>query len=795
MAYGVKYRVQYKRRSGTTTFIHILEEDYVGTITDLDPNVNPFEISYTTDVNNIYTPTVGAGAVIRVYVQPLTMLDLFTDDDQKYKVIAYNGSTGDTANIFFQGFVNTDIYFEDYSSSMDVPIEIQCNDGMQVLDNIPYLDTSIYSSGAYYKDTTYYYIIFQNILNKIGLTFDNIYTSNDLRIADFATNFLFYLAVPHENFVDESGSPWSCRKVLNSLVGALGMVMKFRGNKIYIVDPINLHTPSKGKRYDLVPVIGYGATDVNVGGYLDISGTTLGWYQTGQKLDIVPAKNVIKVNYDPYNYQGYVYEFGDSNNWPVTGSFESKGDYYINTGVTFNGWSNIGGTYNGYGIKEDVYDLPEYGLYFNDSNASFFYTFPFSNITQDSNLSIKVKMDVFVNTHTTDNIFSEETETTKTYVKIPIDIKVGNKYYNGSNSWGTTLTTQQYLYVVEPPYTYYYKLSQSVVNDKWNNGMSLTIPLVPASSGTLIDGYITLYVKDMYNDVDVHNLILRNIEIEIINTNTGDKIGNEGTSHFVQSQSKIINNKELIQNITTGTGTYGCSRGALKTDAQTSLGTNITGLIRTTSTTLYTGGTKYNTSKLVLQSLQAQYSQPRIKLSGDLDVTSYLYDIDSYLITDNTYLSNKAFYIYSGRYNDSDEYMSVDMIELAAERESLDPPPSPSPTPSRTPTATPSRTPSPPPPPSPSATPGLSPTPTPSVSTTPTAFGYEIEVYTCEYPYCGAYIDTYNIENSVPLTLEKWYIYESGIAYVSGYAALGGVSTSISGSPYNSCNEACGSSI
>jgi len=139
--------------------------------------------------------------------------------------------------------------------------------------------------------------------------------------------------------------------------------------------------------------------------------------------------------------------------------------------------------------------------------------------------------------------------------------------------------------------------------------------------------------------------------------------------------------------------------------------------------------------------------------------------------------------------------MSVDMIELAAERESLDPPPSPSPTPSRTPTATPSRTPSPPPPPSPSATPGLSPTPTPSVSTTPTAFGYEIEVYTCEYPYCGAYIDTYNIENSVPLTLEKWYIYESGIAYVSGYAALGGVSTSISGSPYNSCNEACGSSI
>jgi len=666
MAYGIKYRVQYKRRSNTSTIIHILEDGYTGsTITELTPNNVPFEVSFSADVNNIYTPTVGAGAVIRVYAQPLTMLDLFTDNDLKYKVNVYNGTTGSTEDLIFQGYVNTDIYFEDYSSSMDVPIEIQCNDGMQILDNIPFL-----TGGTYYTGTTEYYKIFQNILSKIGLSFNNIYTSNDLRIADFTTNFFYYLKIPQENFIDENGIVWSCRKVLDSLVGSMGMVMKFRGDKIYIIDPINLHTPSKGKSYQLLPVVGYGETATNVGGYIDLSGTTLDWYQTGQKLDMYPAKNTIKVNYDPYNYQRYQYDFSNSKNWTAIGSFEDKGDYYINSGVTFYGWTNNSYvTYNGFGIKETDTGVPEYGLYLNNSNGIFYYTFPFSNITQDNNLALRIKMDVYVNTHPNDNIYSGSTENTVNIVQLMIRLKVGNQFYNGHNSWSTTNTTQQYFETIEYPYTYYYKLTSSIVNDKWNNGMSYTAPLCMSNEEDLINGYIEFAIKDNYNNPDIHNLILKNITAELIDINTGDVVGNEGTSYYVQSQQKVLNNKELIHTITTGTGTYGCSRGSIKTDQQLVQGINITGLVRSTAST---GGTIHNTSKLILQNVQGQYSQPRIKLSGDLDVTSYLYDIDKYLITDNKYLQGKAFYIYSGTYYDAEEHMVVDMIELTSTRPSLD---------------------------------------------------------------------------------------------------------------------------
>lgn len=109
--------------------------------------------------------------------------------------------------------------------------------------------------------------------------------------------------------------------------------------------------------------------------------------------------------------------------------------------------------------------------------------------------------------------------------------------------------------------------------------------------------------------------------------------------------------------------------------------------------------------------------------------------------------------------------------------------PSPLPvTPSITPTIT--RT------PSITSTPGLSPTRTPSV--TPTSFGYYISIYTCNGTICGTYISNGWIQNNTYLTPNRWYKFDNDyVYYISSTAPLGGDSTSLSGSGYDNCSEAC----
>jgi hypothetical protein len=79
----------------------------------------------------------------------------------------------------------------------------------------------------------------------------------------------------------------------------------------------------------------------------------------------------------------------------------------------------------------------------------------------------------------------------------------------------------------------------------------------------------------------------------------------------------------------------------------------------------------YPTHQLILQNLYSQYKQQRFKLTGTLDVKSYLMYIDLNLIKDNKYLSGKAFYIVSGTYNDVNEAMDVEMLELTNTRDNI----------------------------------------------------------------------------------------------------------------------------
>lgn len=692
MAYGVKYWTSYRRRSGNTTTIHILERDYSGAISYLRADKNPLTINITGDVNNIYKPTQGSGATIRLVVNPLTFLDLFTVDPQKYMVKVFNGTSGST--ITWQGFVSPGIYSEDYSvgGTLKTPVEIQCNDGMAVLEDIPYRASA---TGATYSGFVEIYEVMDNIFSKLGIEFTSIITSNNLYIADYTTDPFLYLTVNNENYIDEKGETMSCRKVLDSIFGAMGLVMTFRGQTIYLIDPINLHDTNNGISYATSPIYGaYEDRDYSFGGYLDISNGDIGYYETGQRMDIVQPYNQVIVKYDPYNLTAVSYDFNDEDNVTNPGTYGTYTDgditYNVYSQNEMEGWyTSAFSKFEGFQLSGDTPSNIDYVIRQTDGGSGYFsYTFPYSNIKQDESLRLELSMDIYVNTKHQSNLWSKAAGTLVQEVKIPVYIKVGDQWYGGGNTWqtGQTSTTM----TVRTPNTsrvityktegwWFWKhnemviTDESVVNDTWTTAR-VELDMGQSHLEDLISGSIYVYVpKEMtledvtplQAEASIYNLLIKNIGVQPITTSKVP-ITNQG----IQIKATLYNYDTIKKSpieftLTNGCGNYGVSKAAFSTMQQVVQGTNITGLSRDE------GATYYDTARLLAQSLISQYSSPRIKLKVNLDVEDYLLDVQNYLIKDSDYLGSRAFYIVNGTYNDDEESMEVEMMEITSTRVSI----------------------------------------------------------------------------------------------------------------------------
>ncbi len=699
MAYGVKYRTSYKRRSNNTTTIDILENGYSGSITTLDADANPLEITLDGDIENIYMATRGSGANINLFVTPLTLhKDFFVEDPQKYIVKVYN-STGAT-NLYWQGYVNTNIYNEDYSVADKTSITVQCSDGMSLLDNIPYeVNSTTHFSGFSTVAT-----VISNILSKIGLMFDEIITSSDLRITGTTSNLFTGLTINNENYYDENGVPMSCRQVLNSIFQPLGLVVTFRGSKIYIIDPFNLRTTSKGKSYD---INGTSEADYSLGGYLDISNDDIRYYVTGQNFDVVKSFNSIDIKYNPYSFTKISYDFNATGNATVNNAWnqillqDDLGNFkcYYTTGVTMAGWSGnsfVGIYYSG--------EQPQYYLMLKPNSTTGYsvFTFPF-NVNQDEDVELELSFDVWVGTVSTYNPFKSGSDTKyhngTTYVNYPAEVDINrffchnffikmNNYYFVNTTYDPIYGTYTWKLAHTPDVPYHYcpirfiksmddwknsNISNTWINIKEIISIAENAGVYNERNGDRIWGSVTLIIDSIPqlsavvpdNESSIKSIFIKNLTIRPV-----DKKGNELTNDGVLTKS-IISNYNTIRKdtldieLTNSIGIYGTSKGAFSSNAISPAGINLSGLMRSGSTTLY------DTTELLAQSLLSQYKTPRIKLNVNLDVEDYLLSIENKLIKDTDYMESKAFYIINGIYNDKQESLDCSMIEIAESRETI----------------------------------------------------------------------------------------------------------------------------
>jgi len=659
MAYGLKYQTVYSRISGGDTYIKIYEDGYSGSITNLQSNENPLEIYVSGDVENIYTGTIGTGAVINLLTNPLMLTDLFTTDPQKYKVLVYHDS-----NIIWQGFINTGIYYEELNISKNSLLSLKANDGMAILDMIPYRP----DSSTYYTGFNTIANVFTNVFNKLNLTFSYRWGLMDFRVVNYADNPLLYLSVNQENYIDESGKTMTCRQVIDSIINSLGLRMFFRGDTIYLIDPICLHDTSLGQAFNT----GWGESiETFPGGFLDISNKDIVWYQTGIATDIIPPINELNIKYDPYSITDLQYDFSESENIDNEGSWSgpyglSPNQYYLNDTIRYKNIITDGSILQ-QAIKriddsEQTYYLKlQHNQSITSGNPGIArISFPFSSIHSDDNLFLKITAEYYCNTRGYDNIFDTSIVSDEiTYIDTSIGYCIGGGP-DSSILWNNIKVISDYtLRGADIP--------KSNIADKWVTSYNYW----PYGDLGQInsDGSINVFIYGRYDTgaftTTDKNVLVRNIQVEIVNAN-GDKIENTGTKY---TALKPLINNYIIEPTTIdllhGTGPYGSSKGAY-----------INNLTNTVSPGIYRGlepstGTLYPFEYHVAQSFISQYNQPRFVINGCLNVKSHCLDTQNYLIKWSNNFNDKAFYIANCTYNDKYENMMVTMVECASTRENI----------------------------------------------------------------------------------------------------------------------------
>lgn len=659
MAYGLKYQIAYSRISGGNTYINIYEDSYSGAVTNLQASGNPLEIFVSGDVGNIYSGTIGTGAVINVLATPLTLTDLFTSDPQKYKVLVYHNST-----IIWQGFINTGIYYEELNLSKNTLLSIKANDGMAILDMLPYRP----DASTLYTGFNTIANVFTNVFNKLNLTFNYRWGLMDYRVVDYADNPLLYLTVNQENYIDENGKPMTCRKVVDTIIQSLSLRMFFRGDTIYLIDPICMHDTSLGQAFN----VGWGETiETFPGGFLDISNKEIAWYQTGITTDIISPINELTIKYDPYTTTDLQYDFSKSENIDNEGTWSGPyglepNQYYINNSIQY---KNI--VTDGSILQQAIKRADDTGQthYLKLQHSQYVITgnpgiarisFPISSIHSDSNIFLKVTAEYYCNTRGYDNIFDTSIASDEiTYIETSIGYRIGGGP-DTSIVWDNIKVISDYTLLGA-------EVTQSNIADKWVKSYNYW----PYGDLEQInsDGSINVFIYGKYDTGSFtttdKNVLVRNVQVEVVNAN-GDKIENNGTKFTALKPltSNYIIDPNTID-LLHGTGPFGSSKGAF-----------INYLTNTVSPGIYRGlepstGTLYPFEYHVAQSFISQYNQPRFVISGCLNVNAHHLDTQNYLIKWSNHFNNKAFYIANCTYNDKYENMMVAMVECASTRENI----------------------------------------------------------------------------------------------------------------------------
>ena len=674
---------------GEALTVQILEDGGTGSPVELTGGTPPFIVDVN-DEDFLYTPTRFSGATLKL-VGSDYLQKLFSTQYQKFKVNLVKAGS-----VIWTGFITPELYSQDYDNSL-FELEIEC---ISALSTLEYIDFK--QEGA----TVSLLGIIKKCITESKGDFRAVYIPN------VYTSSLDGITVSTANFIDEDGKAMTLKECLEEVCKFLNWTVTEYDGCIYFIDmdyikagktsytniltsttttlssTINLRDiPSKGNSNLLSILGGYNKAIVIDSDYevdsdilypeleLNLSGGELFKFEK-TKDDTIYKKEYYNSNLELFNYvlsnNSYTtYDkpfntdkqsagavamrktsYGKTEalskySWQEMIEIKQKSAIILDNSAPYYLYKDI--YHNGEEIKNDPFILNYPAIKCKGNELSY--------LVFDPDIKLCINFDIYLTTDKDgfEGDFKPTGLTSVPKLFIPMQLRIGDHYYNGS-SWvtdsntifkvSTTATQNNYVNTWLQVYNY---------NDPELNVPDLNGYIVSFKSITTGDIELTIYnpAINPYStpvfENPIESFFIRNIEISTqrVNASKSDSTKQDTKYENVVNEGFINALDDIEFKITS------------KNESELSYSKAMDGNSILDVLTNNISNNSEKPEKLLIQRIINQYKQPKIKL-----VQVIKPDILPYSKVTDSYLSGKQFVFTGGRINYEDNSIECNLIEL-----------------------------------------------------------------------------------------------------------------------------------
>ena len=687
--YNLIYTMPFTNVDGEALTVQILEDGGTGSPVELTGGTPPFIVDVN-DEDFLYTPTRFSGATLKL-VGSDYLQKLFSTQYQKFKVNLVKAGS-----VIWTGFITPELYSQDYDNSL-FELEIEC---ISALSTLEYIDFK--QEGA----TVSLLGIIKKCITESKGDFRAVYIPN------VYTSSLDGITVSTANFIDEDGKAMTLKECLEEVCKFLNWTVTEYDGCIYFIDmdyikagktsytniltsttttlssTINLRDiPSKGNSNLLSILGGYNKAIVNDSDYevdsdilypeleLNLSGGELFKFEK-TKDDTIYKKEYYNSNLELFNYvlsnNSYTtYDkpfntdkqsagavamrktsYGKTEalskySWQEMIEIKQKSAIILDNSAPYYLYKDI--YYNGEEIKNDPFILNYPAIKCKGNELSY--------LVFDPDIKLCINFDIYLTTDKDgfEGDFKPTGLTSVPKLFIPMQLRIGDHYYNGS-SWVTDSNTIFKVSTTATPNNYVNTWLQVYnYNDPELNVPDLNGYIVSFKSITTGDIELTIYnpAINSYStpvfENPIESFFIRNIEISTqrVNASKSDSTKQDTKYENVVNEGFINALDDIEFKITS------------KNESELSYSKAMDGNSILDVLTNNIDNNSEKPEKLLIQRIINQYKQPKIKL-----VQVIKPDILPYSKVTDSYLSGKQFVFTGGRINYEDNSIECNLIEL-----------------------------------------------------------------------------------------------------------------------------------
>lgn len=687
--YNLIYTMPFTNVDGEALTVQILEDGGTGSPVELTGGTPPFIVDVN-DEDFLYTPTRFSGATLKL-VGSDYLQKLFSTQYQKFKVNLVKAGS-----VIWTGFITPELYSQDYDNSL-FELEIEC---ISALSTLEYIDFK--QEGA----TVSLLGIIKKCITESKGDFRAVYIPN------VYTSSLDGITVSTANFIDEDGKAMTLKECLEEVCKFLNWTVTEYDGCIYFIDmdyikagktsytniltsttttlssTINLRDiPSKGNSNLLSILGGYNKAIVIDSDYevdsdilypeleLNLSGGELFKFEK-TKDDTIYKKEYYNSNLELFNYvlsnNSYTtYDkpfntdkqsagavtmrktsYGKTEalskySWQEMIEIKQKSAIILDNSAPYYLYKDI--YHNGEEIKNDPFILNYPAIKCKGNELSY--------LVFDPDIKLCINFDIYLTTDKDgfEGDFKPTGLTSVPKLFIPMQLRIGDHYYNGS-SWVTDSNTIFKVSTTATPNNYVNTWLQVYnYNDPELNVPDLNGYIVSFKSITTGDIELTIYnpAINPYStpvfENPIESFFIRNIEISTqrVNASKSDSTKQDTKYENVVNEGFINALDDIEFKITS------------KNESELSYSKAMDGNSILDVLTNNISNNSEKPEKLLIQRIINQYKQPKIKL-----VQVIKPDIPPYSKVTDSYLSGKQFVFTGGRINYEDNSIECNLIEL-----------------------------------------------------------------------------------------------------------------------------------